>query len=201
VTAIDTNTQLPSIGWRTSTLTNGDEFTSLHIGHVTVGTTTADVELFHDQEWFVNVRAKGRSEYILNGAGLLSGPDGLHLSYHVETADIAPFQYLAAAPAALAYYRPLILPGLQWEIRPTRDEHTAYQAQIATIEDSTTGMTTTVFALVHQGLLDNLQSNPVDMSMHVTDGNKRTLYLPVASREAALPELFERLRTAPQFLG
>jgi hypothetical protein len=92
--------------WTIRTLPTGRRYTSARLGSVTVAGTTADVVVYLDPGWFTRGRAKGRSEEVLHGANLTSGPGFTEIAYRVEHEDIDPDAFLARAPADLARLRP-----------------------------------------------------------------------------------------------
>jgi hypothetical protein len=192
---------LPGVAWTAAARSDGRGYSTAAIGHVATTRATVPVVLTLDPDWFAKGRAKGRTEDMLTAGLTIADGNKTTIVFHVERADVDPRPYLAAALSVLACYRPTDLPDLQWKIRPTSDEHTAHEAEIAAFENTVTGMTTTVFALFYPALLDALQSDPADMSMHITDGNRRDLHLPVVSKDAPLLGLIERIRTAPWDLG
>ncbi|WP_435107321.1 hypothetical protein [Nocardiopsis synnemataformans] len=192
---------LPGVSWTSAPRRNGRTYSTAAIGHVATTRATVPVVLTLDPDWFAKGRAKGRAEDMLTAGLTITDGDKATIVFHVEHADADPRPYLAAALSVLARYRPTDLPDLQWKTRPTSDEHTAYETEIAAFENTVTGMTTIVFALFYPALLDGLQSDPADMSMFITRGNRRDVHLPVVSTDVTLPKLNERIRTAPWDLG
>lgn len=92
--------------WTIRTLPTGRQYTSTRLGSVTVAGTTADVVVYLDPGWFTRGRSRGRSEEVLRGASLASGPGFTEIGYRVEDQDIDPDAFLAQAPADLARLRP-----------------------------------------------------------------------------------------------
>lgn len=139
MTAITTAPTAPTVlgatavNWHTDTLPDGRTSTTAHIGDITVSGHTVSVFLDYNPTWFAKGRAKGRTEDILSGPSLTTGPGFTALFFHVEAPNVDPARYLAYAPDALTEFRPEWAPKLTWKPRVLADGRTVAESTVATV--------------------------------------------------------------------
>ena len=126
------------------------------------------------------------------------------LTWHTSQRHTSPRAVLAAAPLALAAFRPDLLPEIpgdlaQWTERATVTGG-AYQLPVLSVE--TDKQTVTLYAYFNPELNSVVGRDPADMSVAFPDTatGGRMLLFPVASPEVSAVDLFERLRRAPMDL-
>ncbi|MCY9786859.1 hypothetical protein KIK06_23530 [Nocardiopsis sp. EMB25] len=96
------NSTSPTVTWVTHPHPNGGDFTTAHLGEITVNGHTITVMVQLDPDWTAR-----------NGSGpaLLTTPEGMTVLFIAATRDINPDELLAAAPDTVARYRPEFAQG------------------------------------------------------------------------------------------
>lgn len=179
-----------SAGWKSHSPSSGNTATA-HLGSTAIDGHAVEVFLDLDPERFAAGRTKGLSESALSSPDLTIGHGRAALFFPVETLDIDPLRYLAAAPFHVLTFRPQWAPVIAWKVRTLTNGLRVHESTLATITAPHRG-TRPVVARYDRELADLVEEYAV--------ATTRDRFTVVATSTDVTPfEVFVRLAQAHAF--